>query len=63
MSHWLGSLGKINHGVTFNLASTKVCSSAIFETYFFDLQDIPCIFVILGLYSSLMQNLRYFFII
>ena len=24
----------LNHGVTFNLCSAKMCSSAIFETYF-----------------------------
>ena len=24
----------LNHGVTFNLSSAKVCSHAIFETYF-----------------------------
>ena len=29
-----------NHGVTFNLGSTKVCSPAIFETYFSYHKDI-----------------------
>ena len=29
--HWLGGVG-VNHGVTYNFGSAKVCSSAIFET-------------------------------
>ena len=30
----------INHGVTFNLGWAKVCSPAIFETYFLYIKDI-----------------------
>ena len=30
----------VHHGVTFNLGSAKVCSSAIFETYFSYDKDI-----------------------
>ena len=34
MGHWLGSVGILNYGVTFNLGSAKVCSPAKFDTYF-----------------------------
>ena len=33
MSHWLGSVGMLKNGVTFNLGFVTVCSPAIFETY------------------------------
>ena len=35
----LGGVG-VHHGVTFNFGSAKVCSSAIFETYFSYDKDI-----------------------
>ena len=34
MGPWLGSVGMLNHGMTLNLGSAKVCSPAIFGTYF-----------------------------
>ena len=34
MSHWLVSVGVLNHGAAFNLGSAKVCSPTIFERYF-----------------------------
>ena len=40
MSHLLGSVGMLNHGVTFNLGSAKVCSPAIFEICFSYHKDI-----------------------
>ena len=40
MSHWLGSVGMLNHGVTFNLGFAKVCLPTIFETYFACHKDI-----------------------
>ena len=40
MNHWLGSVGMLNHGVTFNLGSAKVCLPSIFETYFSYYKDI-----------------------
>ena len=39
-SYWLGSVGMLNHDVTFNFGSAKVCSPAIFETYFSHDRDI-----------------------
>ena len=33
MSHCMGSVGMLNHGVIFHLGSAKVCSPTIFETY------------------------------
>ena len=35
-----GLAGILGHGVVFNLGSTKVCSSAIIETYFYYEKDI-----------------------
>ena len=40
MGHWLGSVGMLNHGVTINFASAKVCSSAIFGRCFSCDKDI-----------------------
>ena len=40
MGHWLGSVGMLNHGVTFNCGSDKVCSPAIFEKYFSGHKDM-----------------------
>ena len=40
MGHWLRSVGMLKHGVTLNLGSAKVCSPAIFETYFSYQKDI-----------------------
>ena len=37
--HSLGGVG-VHHGVTFNFGSAKVCSPAIFETYFSYDKDI-----------------------
>ena len=34
MGHWVGNIGMINHDVNFNFGSVKMCSPAIFETYF-----------------------------
>ena len=40
MGHWLGSVGMLSHGVTFNLVSAKLCSPTIFETYFSYNKDV-----------------------
>ena len=40
MGHWFGSVGMLNHGMTLNLGSAKVCSPAIFERYFLYDKDI-----------------------
>ena len=40
IGHWLGSVGMLNYCVTFNLGSAKVCSPAIFDTYFSCDRDI-----------------------
>ena len=37
---WLGSVGMLSHGVIFDLGSARVCSPAIFETYFSYDKDI-----------------------
>ena len=34
MGHLLGSIVMLSHGVKFNLGSAKVCSPAIFETFY-----------------------------
>ena len=33
MGYWFRSVGRLNHGVTFNNGCAKVCSPTIFETY------------------------------
>ena len=34
MGNLFGSVSMLNHGMTFNLGSARVCSPAIFKTYF-----------------------------
>ena len=62
MGHWLGSVGMLNHAVTYNLGSTKVCLCAIFETYFSYCKDI-CIAVtyyLIYFYLIVLFSLLYF---
>ena len=39
MDHWLGSVGMVNQSVIFNFGPAKVCSPALFETYFSSLKE------------------------
>ena len=55
MGHWLESVGMLNHGVTFNLCSDKVCSLTIFETYFSYHKDVGIAITYYYIYFNLIM--------